>query len=252
MLARQRLGGADRELARHRKAVVREGVSGELVGHLSPARGSRRRSGDCRPVADAPHTARTGARRWPGRPPWRRHGGLPRLLGPANPGRTGACLKGCRDCLPLEVARRPATDDRRPQRSRDENPIVADEAMGGDFVDGTDRLADHRGRARGVRTASVAVRGKCHNRPTRRFNTEGRPVRPDKHYAIQPLPWSQPASHLADVLAAGSERRRAHRRVHGQAGARQDGTCWCCSRARRGSLPTCGSVSWGTTSNRQR
>ena len=29
-------------------------------------------------------------------------------------------------------------------------------------------------------------RGKCHNRPMRFFNTEG-PVRPDDHYAIQPL-----------------------------------------------------------------
>ena len=87
-----------------------------------------------------------------------------------------------------------------------ENPIVADAVMGGDFVDGADRLADHRGRARGVRTASVAVRGKCHNRPTRRFNTEGRPVRPDKHYAIQPLPWGQPASHLADGVVSGGGR----------------------------------------------
>ena len=32
----------------------------------------------------------------------------------------------------------------------------------------------------------AAVRGKCHNRSIRFFNTEG-PVRPDKHYAIQPL-----------------------------------------------------------------
>ena len=32
----------------------------------------------------------------------------------------------------------------------------------------------------------TAVCGKCHNRIMRRFNTEG-PVRPDKHYAIQPL-----------------------------------------------------------------
>ena len=30
------------------------------------------------------------------------------------------------------------------------------------------------------------ARDKCHNRPRRFFNTEG-PVRPDDHYAIQPL-----------------------------------------------------------------
>ena len=34
--------------------------------------------------------------------------------------------------------------------------------------------------------AGATVRGKCHNRPMRFFNTEG-PVRPDDHYAIPPL-----------------------------------------------------------------
>ena len=34
--------------------------------------------------------------------------------------------------------------------------------------------------------AGATVRGKCHNRPMRFFNTEG-PVRPDDHYAIRPL-----------------------------------------------------------------
>ena len=36
------------------------------------------------------------------------------------------------------------------------------------------------------RPAGATVRGKCHNRPMRFFNTEG-PVRPDDHYAIAPL-----------------------------------------------------------------
>ncbi len=35
-------------------------------------------------------------------------------------------------------------------------------------------------------SAGATVRGKCHNRPMRFFNTEGQ-VRPDDHYAIPPL-----------------------------------------------------------------
>ena len=40
--------------------------------------------------------------------------------------------------------------------------------------------------ANGRRPAGATVRGKCHNRPMRFFNTEG-PVRPDDHYGIPPL-----------------------------------------------------------------
>ena len=42
--------------------------------------------------------------------------------------------------------------------------------------------------------------GKCHNRPMRFFNTEG-PVRPDKHYAIQPLDRAN-VDELLDLIRA--------------------------------------------------
>ena len=113
VLARERLGGADRELARHRKAVVREGVSGELVGHLSPpaAVGGGPVYGDCRPVADAPHIARsTGDGDDPGDRPGRRarqerlaDGWEGRHLHKAGADRP--CRSGCYDCPPSEALR---------------------------------------------------------------------------------------------------------------------------------------------------
>ena len=53
-------------------------------------------------------------------------------------------------------------------------------------ISGAPPTASTRHRAGRRRLADATVRGQCHNRPMRFFNTEG-PVRPDDHYAIAPL-----------------------------------------------------------------
>ena len=53
-------------------------------------------------------------------------------------------------------------------------------------MDGRPARAELESARHGAVPACATVRGKYHHRPMRFFNTEG-PVRPDKHYAIQPL-----------------------------------------------------------------
>ena len=60
----------------------------------------------------------------------------------------------------------------------------SDYGLGGYPIISLAKARENR-RAGGARRAQRA-RGRCHNRSMRFFNTEG-PVRPDKHYAIQPL-----------------------------------------------------------------